>query len=251
MQPGYVDAKTRKRLLEIRELILREFTPTHWRELAAMTGSIDIVQGHPRLLRSLSFNDDDYADLVLPMLVNIVGREKENLAFIETYLAEKFDFGGEVISTAPSKSRKILFAPSVFDVPEGKVDPNLVAVMMPFAPEFEPVFASIKDACDHSAAKCLRVKDIWEHSTIIQDVFGLIFRAQVVICDFSTRNPNVFYEAGIAHTLGKHVIPLSQSAADVPFDVQHHRYLSYLNNGEGRMALTQALRLRLSSLLAI
>ena len=248
MQPGYVDAKTRKRLLEIQELIMREFTGAHWRELGAMTGSLDIIQGHPRLLRSLSFGDDDYADLVFPMLVTIVGREKENLAFMESYLAQKFDFGGEVISTAPSKSRKILFAPSVFDVPEGKVDPDLVAVMMPFSQDFEPVFAAIKAACDRCSVKCLRVKDIWESQAIIQDVFSLIFRSQVVICDYSGRNPNVFYEAGIAHTLGKHVIPLSQSHADVPFDVAHHRYLPYLNNGEGLRSLEEKLAERLITL---
>lgn len=248
-QPKYVDAATRKRLLVVQTLIMREFNGQHWRELGAMTGSLDLVQGHPRLLRSLSFNDDDYADHVFPMLVSIVGRERENMAFIESYLAEKFDFGGEVISTAPSKNRKILFSPTVFDVPDGKVDLELVAVMMPFSPEFEPVFAAIKEACDECSAKCLRVKDIWEHSTIIQDVFGLIFRAQVVICDFSSRNPNVFYEAGIAHTLGKHVIPLSQTKDDVPFDVQHHRYLPYLNNGEGRIALREALVSRLFTLL--
>ncbi len=248
MADGYVDAKSRRRLLEIQELIMREFTGQHWREMGAMTGSLDIIQAHPRLLRSLSFSDDDYADLVFPMLVTIVGRERENLAFMESYLADKFDFNGEVISTAPSKSRKILFSPNVFEVPEGGVDPNLVAVMMPFAAEFEPVFESIKSACEAAGTTCLRVKDIWGHSTIIQDVFALIFRSAVVVCDYTGKNPNVFYEAWIAHTLGKHVVPLSQHANDVPFDVQHHRYLSYLNNGEGLKALEAKLTKRIIDL---
>lgn len=245
MADGYVDAKARHRLIEIQTLIMREFTHQNWRELGAMTGSLDIILAHPRLLRSLSFGDDDYADLVFPMLVTIVGRERENLAFMESYLAEKFEFGGEVISTAKSKSRKILFSPSVFDVPEGGVDADLVAVMMPFSAEFEPVFAAIKAACDRCSARCLRVKDIWENQAIIQDVFSLIFRSHVVICDYSGRNPNVFYEAGIAHTLGKNVVPLSQSQADVPFDVAHHRYLPYLNNGEGLKTLEERLADRL------
>jgi hypothetical protein len=41
------------------------------------------------------------------------------------------------------------------------------------------------------------------------------------------------YETGIAHTLGKLVIPISQSLDDVPFDMAHHRILKYLANGEG------------------
>ena len=51
------------------------------------------------------------------------------------------------------------------------------------------------------------------------------FKSRIVICDFSERNPNVFYEVGIAHTLGKHVIPITQTPNDVPFDLQHPRYI--------------------------
>ena len=84
---------------------------------------------------------------------------------------------------------------------------------------------------------------------MIQDVFSLIFKAHVVVCDFTGKNANVFYEAGIAHTLGKHVVPITQSAADVPFDLQHHRYLPYLNNSEGRGQLEVGLAARFRSLL--
>lgn len=84
----------------------------------------------------------------------------------------------------------------------------------------------------------MRAKDIWLHPTVIQDVFSLIFRADIVVCDFTGKNPNVFYEAGIAHTLGKHVVPITQLPGDIPFDLTHHRYLAHLNNAEGRTKLT-------------
>ena len=45
------------------------------------------------------------------------------------------------------------------------------------------------------------------------------------------------YETGIAHTLGKAVIPISQSMSDVPFDLTHHRVLIYLNNAQGLQEL--------------
>ena len=96
--------------------------------------------------------------------------------------------------------------------------------------------------------KALRAKDIWLHSAVIQDVFSLIFRSAIVVCDFTGKNPNVFYEAGIAHTLGKHVVPITQADADIPFDLRHHRYLSYLNNGEGREQLRNGLNQRFWSL---
>jgi hypothetical protein len=155
---------------------------------------------------------------------------------------------GENTSTAPSKSRIITFKPSAFEVPDEQVDHRLIAVMTPFAAEFEEVFQAISGAAFVSGFHTLRAKDIWQHSTVIQDVFSLIFRAHIVVCDFTGKNPNVFYEAGIAHTLGKHVVPITQSQADIPFDVQHHRYLQYLNNGEGRTALGTALAARFASL---
>jgi hypothetical protein len=85
-----------------------------------------------------------------------------------------------------------------------------------------------------------------EDSAIIQDIFNLVFRAQIVVVDFTAKNPNVMYETGIAHTLGKTVIPISQSMDDVPFDLKHHRVLTYLRNGEGLAALTDALHRRIA-----
>lgn len=197
----------------------------------------------------MSFNDPDYPGNVLSVLISILDRDPDNANVLKDYVGQRYGNDGMNISTAPSKARKIVFSPSVFDVPEeSTLDPKLVAVMMPFSPEFERVFLTIQAACTTSGLTCLRVKDIWEASAIIQDIFGLIFRANIVVCDFSGRNPNVFYEAGIAHTLGKHVIPLSQSKDDVPFDVQHHRYLPYLNNGEGMMQLEAALIRRFETL---
>ena len=58
----------------------------------------------------------------------------------------------------------------------------------------------------------------------------------------------MFYEAGIAHTLGKSVVPIAQNDHDVPFDLRHHRYIRYLNNGEGLTSLSQALLPRLRTL---
>jgi len=120
--------------------------------------------------------------------------------------------------------------------------------MTPFSPPFEAVYQSIASAASSVGMRALRAKDIWEHSSVIQDVFSLIYKAQIVVCDFSDKNPNVFYEAGIAHTLGKHVVPITQNAGDIPFDLQHHRYYRYLNNAEGRIDLITALQARFSAL---
>lgn len=126
--------------------------------------------------------------------------------------------------------------------------PNLISVMMPFRSDFESVYAAINDTAIEFDLYCRKADDIWENPSIIQDVVSLIDRSRIVICDCADRNPNVFYEIGIAHTLGRGVILITQSENDIPFDVGHLRYIPYLNNGEGRADLSERLRKRFRDL---
>jgi nucleoside 2-deoxyribosyltransferase len=51
--------------------------------------------------------------------------------------------------------------------------------------------------------------------------------ASLTVADCTGRNPNVFYEIGLAHALGKPVILITQNSEDIPFDVTHIRYIQY------------------------
>lgn len=140
--------------------------------------------------------------------------------------------------------------PTVFQIPEHEnIEPALASAMMPFDAGFTPAYESIRQAADNAGLRCRRADDIWENAAIIQDVVALIDRSRVVVCDCSGRNPNVFYEAGIAHTLGREVILITQSEQDIPFDLRHLRYIRYLNNAEGLGALTEALKTRMQTIL--
>lgn len=140
--------------------------------------------------------------------------------------------------------------PTIFRVPQGEVEADLVSVMMPFQAAFSGVFETIQRACVALNLRCMSANQIWDESEIIQDIFSLIYRSRVVVCDFSDQNPNVFYEAGVAHTLGRPVVPLVQNIKDIPFDLRHHRHIQYLNNGEGLAALMEQLTPRLQTLMA-
>jgi hypothetical protein len=140
--------------------------------------------------------------------------------------------------------------PMVFQIPEHeKIEPALVSVMMPFDAGFNAVFASIRQAAENVGLRCRRADDIWENAAIIQDVVALLDRSRVVVCDCSGRNPNVFYEAGIAHTLGHEVILIAQNEHDIPFDLRHLRHVRYRDNAEGHAALTVALQARMQTIL--
>jgi hypothetical protein len=51
--------------------------------------------------------------------------------------------------------------------------------------------------------------------------------ARLIVADCTDRNPNVFYEIGLAHTIGKPTILLTQKSEDVPFDLRHWRHIAY------------------------
>lgn len=140
--------------------------------------------------------------------------------------------------------------PSVFQISEHEsIEPTLASAMMPFDAAFNEVYNSIREAADNAGLRCRRADDIWENAAIIQDIVSLIDRSRIVVCDCTGRNPNVFYEAGVAHTLGRDVILITQNEHDIPFDLRHLRYVRYLNNAEGRASLTHALQSRMQTLL--
>ena len=161
------------------------------------------------------------------------------------------NFSENYVSTAktlPEALRTITFSPAVFSVPEKEQERNLVAVMMPFSAEYSKVYEAIKGACKDADLSCYRADDIWEESTFIQDIFNLIFQSSIVIVDFYERNPNVMYETGISHTLGKSVVPLTQNFDDIPSDLKPHRALKYLPNNEGLTDLREQLAARLRTI---
>ena len=235
-----MDSVLGNKLIELRSRIVSGFDAGNWEELGLLTGASEIINHHPRLLRSLSWHDEDYAGNVLNVVRRIVEQDPRTLAVMEEYLDRHFPGESTYISAKPAE-RRITFSPYVFNVPDAHIEIDLVAVMMPFTMEFDAVFESIKAACKDAGLRCLRADNIWEESTIVQDIFNLIFKAQVVVVDFTGKNPNVMYETGIAHTLGKHVVPISQALADVPFDMRHHRVLQYLANAQGLTTLSSKL----------
>lgn len=143
-----------------------------------------------------------------------------------------------------------LITPSVFRVPSEPRDAQLVSVMMPFDQGFLPVWHAIRLAGAQVGLICMRADGVWDDSVLVQDVFSLLWKSAVVVVDFTGRNPNVMYETGIAHTLGRAVVPLAQSGDDVPFDLQHHRYLHYSVDAPGLAELETNLAKRLARLQA-
>jgi hypothetical protein len=107
-------------------------------------------------------------------------------------------------------------------------------VLMPFAKSFDDAYhLAIKPACDSAGAYAERVDQQIFAGNIMDRVYNQIAKADLVIADMSDRNANVFYEVGYAHALGKTTVLMTQSEADIPFDLRQYPHIVYgdsLNN---------------------
>jgi hypothetical protein len=103
-------------------------------------------------------------------------------------------------------------------------------VLMPFAESFVDIYnLGIKDTCEQSGAYCERVDEQVYDENILTRVYNQIAKADFLIADMSNKNPNVFYEVGYAHAIGKSTILLTQNNDDIPFDLKHFPHVVYNN----------------------
>ena len=102
-------------------------------------------------------------------------------------------------------------------------------VMMPFTAPLGDYYSKIyKPAIEKVGLRPVRADaDIFGTGKIIDQVWSGINAAKVLVAELTTRNPNVFYELGLAHALKKPVVLVSSNEADVPFDLKHIRVIYY------------------------
>ena len=91
----------------------------------------------------------------------------------------------------------------------------------------------IRPAVEASGLECVRADEITETGIIDRSMYALLYRADVVIADISTYNPNAIYELGVRHALKKHsTIIIKEGDCKFPFDLNHNRILSYEHLGD-------------------
>ena len=111
-----------------------------------------------------------------------------------------------------------------------KVDANdSCFVMMPFGDPLGKYYSSVYEPAVRKAGlNPVRADDdIFGTGKIIDQVWKGITEAKVLIAELTSRNPNVFYELGLAHALQKPVVLVSSNEEDVPFDLKHIRVIYY------------------------
>lgn len=122
-------------------------------------------------------------------------------------------------------------------------------VIMPFSPTFDAVWQTIiQPTVTEFGDHCTRADTAASPGHLIVEILDAVRSADYLIADLTGSNPNVFYEIGFAHALGKPVVLLVQSA-DVPFDVRNQRLIIYDDTVAGAARLRDSLRQYLTSAL--
>lgn len=108
-----------------------------------------------------------------------------------------------------------------------------------------------KPICKEFNLEIERADDIFTPNPILDDIISAIERATVIIADISGKNPNVFYEIGMAHILKrKQTIMITQDEfKGIPFDISHFRIVQYKNTIPGKTAYEKQLRETLKNIL--
>lgn len=91
----------------------------------------------------------------------------------------------------------------------------------------------IKPAAEAAGFQCVRGDEIQDSGLIDRSMYALLLRAELVIADISTFNPNALYELGVRHAARPYsTIIIRSGGTKIPFDIDHTRIFPYEHLGD-------------------
>jgi hypothetical protein len=101
-------------------------------------------------------------------------------------------------------------------------------VMMPFGSWFDRYYQEVYvPAIKDAGLEPIRADELFSTGSVVEQIWEQIGKARVLLADLTNKNPNVFYELGLAHAASKPVVFTAATVEDVPFDLRHLRVIVY------------------------
>ena len=109
------------------------------------------------------------------------------------------------------------------------IEKNRCFMLMPFSPEFDYIYGTIKKDLNDNGLICNRADEIAGSKPILNKILTEILKSRYIIADLTAYNPNVFYELGIAHSFkdAQNILMIKQKSSKIPFDLTHLTYIEY------------------------
>ena len=188
-------------------------------------------------------NRNDFLYILDNILIDFIGWKAIRIDFnpLKDILIES---GFEETQINNMQIFKIIYADeNDFKIPNFKGEfslKNNCFCLMPFNENFDAIYNQVlRKAINDSGLDPLRADEIFGNESIINDIIENIKSSKMILADLTGRNPNVFYEVGLAHAWNKEVILMSQNTEDIPFDLRHLRYIKYQDSVAGSEILKE------------
>lgn len=125
-----------------------------------------------------------------------------------------------------------------------KVKENTAFCLMPFNDRYSAIYQAIFYSCQAANYSCTRSDEVYNPGNLLRQIVNMMLESSLIIALLDGQNPNVFYEIGIAHSIGKTVLLLAnkKSKNEIPFDLKSDRLLLYSNTSDLHEKLYETLK---------
>jgi len=171
---------------------------------------------------------------VEPENIFIYNHVKNLLEIIKSYKFNEYKY------LYQRRAKQLIVAP-IFVSRETRMEASKVFVLMPFTGNWtESVWEFIQTTIDKTGLVAVKANNRHEYD-IMEDIWKGILTSRIIIADLTGNNPNVAYELGIAHTIGKDFIIISQGLDDIPYNLRRYHCIRYENSPDGLTLLESEL----------
>jgi len=164
------------------------------------------------------------------------GIDRDRLDIFSAVFRENLEFLGSFDAHPKRESGESNIPPSVKPESEPSTSaPSRVRefldtcfVMMPFGEWFDRYYQDIYiPAIKEAGFEPVRADELFTTGSVVEQIWEQIEKSKVLLADLTGKNPNVFYELGLAHAACKPVVFTAGQLDDVPFDLRHLRVIVY------------------------